>query len=204
MGAQGCGDTTTTEGLVFPGSAPPPESPGRFQDSRSPPPLPSIFLSANGGNSRAWRLLGIPVVERATPASASSSALTLVLRTPLPPQKVSPCTGKPPKGEGQLYSITSNLGSYDCNPASTTVGRTDRQADRLEASSPLALRLLFSDLNSLRFNPHRQVRIKFKTGFPRGPQWALPAAAGRPLPGSAAPARAAEAVLHLLSFSISP
>lgn len=67
------------------------------------------------------------------------------------------------------------------------MGRTGRKADRLEASSPRAPRLLFSDLNSLRFSPHRQVRIKFKTGFPVPPA-GYPTAAGREAaPGPSAP-----------------
>lgn len=46
-------------------------------------------------------------------------------------------TGESPKGEEHLYSIKSNLGSFDHNQASTTVGRTDRKTDRVESSLPL-------------------------------------------------------------------
>ena len=46
-GHQGCG-STKKEGLVFPGSVMPAESPARFPDSLSPPPLPSIFLITDG------------------------------------------------------------------------------------------------------------------------------------------------------------
>lgn len=104
-----------------------------------------------------------------TPALASSSAFTLVLRACLRPQKNSLGREDPPKGEGHPDSITSDLHSCSHNQDSTTMGRTDRQKDRLESSPPLALRLPLSDLNSLWFNPHRQVRIKFKTGFSRSP-----------------------------------
>lgn len=124
-------------------------------------------------------------MERVTPASARSSALTLVLRTPLQPPKIPLGPGKPPKGEGQPYPSPQ---TWAAMTASKPAPPWEGQADRLEASSPLALRLLFSDLNSLRFNPHRQVRIKFKTGFPGAPSGlSQPPQAGRPLPGSSAP-----------------
>lgn len=44
-----CGGTKE-EGLVIPGSVTPAESPARFPDSLSPPPLPSIFFSTDGAN----------------------------------------------------------------------------------------------------------------------------------------------------------
>lgn len=110
-----------------------------------------------------------------TPALASSSAFTLVLRACLGPPKNSLGRGDPLRGRGTLTPSPQT-----CTAAATTKiappweGQTDRKTDRLESSPPLALRLPPSDLNSLRFNPHRQVRIKFKTGFSR-----CPAAAGR-------------------------
>lgn len=144
--------------------------------SHPPPPLPSIFLSTDGANPRDWRTLGVPVGEGGKP-QLQPAALHSVwfLQLASDPERIHWAQASPLRGRGTLTPSPQT-----CTAATTTKlappweGQTDRKTDRLESSPPLALRLPLSDLNSLRFNPHRQVRIKFKTGFSRSP-----AAAGR-------------------------
>ena len=94
----------------------------------SPLNFPYHRWAARGTGGHWESLLG----DGRTPALASSCAFTVVLRALFGPQKTALGRGEPPQGEEHPDYITSDLDSWDHNQASTTVGRTDRQKDRLD------------------------------------------------------------------------